>query len=381
MKITMDNLIFPYKIKDPQIIYLDNATMPQKPKEIIDFITKNYQNLYLNPHKSSYTLAKNMKEKIEEVREKIALFLGVNREEIFFTYSATFSLKKIVEIFNIKSNDNEEFLYSKDDHLKVVDEIKKIKGKLIEYELFPHSGDANWQDINKKITKKTKIIFLNHIHGIYGLASEPEKIKKNKSFIFLDISHSIGKIPINLKKINVDMAVFSGYKIFAPEGIGICYLSNNLQKNLNLNLDELKKIFEEKEVSYLNIISLGKCVDLIKNIGLENIKNYLLNLTQLFINDLRFEDEEKIEFLPGVFYAKCSTGYGIISFKFKKIKNSDVLPIFEKNKIYLRLSNHCYHKSENKFDQIIRVSIHINNRLDEIKKTTQLIKEILKHSP
>jgi selenocysteine lyase/cysteine desulfurase len=40
MKITMDNLIFPYKIKDPQIIYLDNATMPQKPKEIIDFITK-----------------------------------------------------------------------------------------------------------------------------------------------------------------------------------------------------------------------------------------------------------------------------------------------------------------------------------------------------
>jgi cysteine desulfurase/selenocysteine lyase len=146
-------------------------------------------------------------------------------------------------------------------------------------------------------------------------------------------------------------------------------------------LDELKKIFEEKEVSYLNIITLGKCVDLIKNIGLENIKNYLLNLTQLFINDLRFEDEEKIEFLPGVFYAKCATGYGIISFKFKKIKNSEVLPIFEKNKIYLRLSNHCYHKSENKFDQIIRVSIHINNRLDEIKKTTQLIKKILKHSP
>ena len=381
MKTTMNNLIFPYKTKDPQIIYLDNATMTQKPKEIIDFISETYKNLYLNPHKSKYILAKYMEEEIEKVREKIAYFLGVSKEEIFFSHSATFFLKKIIEIFNIKYNNNDEFLYNEDDHFKVVYEIKKIKGKLIEYQLFSHSGDANWQDINKKIKEKTKIIFLNHIHGIYGLASEPEKIKKNKSFIFLDISHSIGKIPINLKKLNVDIAVFSGYKIFSPEGIGICYFSSDVQKNLNLKLEELKEIFEEREVPYINIVTLGKCIDLIKTIGLEKIRNYLLNLTQEFVNDLRFEDEEKIEFLPGVFYSKCSTGYGVVSFKFKKIKNSEVLPIFEKNKIYLRLSNHCYNKTENKFDQIIRASIHINNQLDEIKKTTDLIKKILRSTP
>jgi len=380
MKITMDKLIFPYKVKDKQIIYLDNATMPQKPKGIIDFIKKTHQGLYLNPYKSKYFLAKQMKEKIEEAREKIAHFLGVKSEEIFFSHSASFSLKKIIKIFNINSDNNDEFLYSDDDHLKVVNEIKKVKGKLIEYQLFSHSGDANWQDINKKITKRTKIIFLNHIHGIYGLASEPEKIEKNKSFIFLDISHSIGKIPIDVKKLNVDMVVFSGYKIFAPEGIGVCYLSTSVQKNLNINLEKLREIFEEKEIPYLNIVTLDKCVDLIKNIGLENIKNHLLNLTQQFVSDLRFEDEEKIEFLPGVFYSKCATGYGIVSFKFKKIKTSEILPIFEKNKIYLRISNHCYQKTENKFDQIIRLSMHINNQLDEIKKTTKLIKEILKYT-
>lgn len=219
------------------------------------------------------------------------------------------------------------------------------------------------------MTKKTKFIFINHIHGKYGLLSEIEKVIKNKAFIILDISQSIGKIPINLKKLNIDASFFSTNKIFGLNGSGILFISKNLQKYLEISEEEI--IALERNVSLLSLISLKKGLEFIDEIGIKNINSYLTNLTQYLLFNLR--KFNFIDFLPGVAFTKCATGYGILSFTLKKYKPIDILPLLESQKIIVRIDNHCY-QEKNKY---IRISLHINNDKAEINKLFNTLRNLL----
>lgn len=351
--------------------YFDWATFPLYPKEIsVDFY-KLFKKPIIHPYKNVLSYNKETKKDIDKIREKIAFFINAKPEEIFFTKSATDSLAKIIKIFNKILEKDEEILYNYDNHIKINKIIKdNLKIKKIDYNLFPHSGDVDWRDINKKITKKTRLIFINHLHGIYGLLAEPEKIEKNNNHILIgDISHSISRTSIDIKKTKFDIAFFSSYKIFGMEGAGICYLSERVQKIFGKK--NITNFENWDALNVTSILSLKPAINFFIEKKIKKIKEKLTFLTQYFINNFRFEDN--IDFLPGAFYAKCATGYGIISFRFKNIPSIDLVNFFEKESIYVRISNHCYKKNED----FIRVSFHFLTKEDQIDYLVNKIKKIL----
>lgn len=354
------------------VIYLDSSTYPQKPKIIINKLKKDLSNFFYPPYKNIYQENLKNEKQIETTKKTIAKFLNVKENEIFFTFGSTDSLKKLVKLINEKINPEEEILFSKDDHNEVVKNIKKINAKKIEYDLFPHSGDCDWRDINKKINNKTKFIFVNHIHGIYGLEAETEKIDKKNSFLLLDLSQSISRIRCDLKFKKADAAFFSGYKIFGLEGIGVCYINEKLQNYFSK--EKIKKIFSQRNIPFIGIKSIYYGINFINKIGIDNIHMYLTNITQEAIKNLI--KISNLEFLPGAYYTNCATGYGILSFYINGISPAEIIPFLEKNNIYLRGEKLCYNQNYQK-QPFFRISMHINNDTEDINKLVEFLKIIL----
>jgi cysteine desulfurase/selenocysteine lyase len=368
---------FPYKKSQPKIIYFDNATTTQKPQIVIEKTTQWLNQLSINPRHQSYRLQIETKKLIETIKEKIANFINAESNEFFFSQNSTFITEQIVRhLLNtntIKSED--EILYCPYDHLSLINPFLKLKElnrvKLIDYTIFPHSGDADWRDILKKVNHKTKIIVLNHINSFFGLQTEVERLKGNlpeDTLTLLDATQSISHIPIDVKNLGVDILFFSGHKAFALEGVGGIYLSKKAQRLID------KTIFEKGTLPITGITSMDAAFDFIKTIGIRNIMQYNMELTQYLLQKLRGID--KIEFLPGVNYVKCASGYGIISFKVNNIPASDLAFALDRFNILTRANFNCLNNKQ-LTDNSIRVSLHINNSKEEIDFFYKVLKRIL----
>ncbi len=365
---------FPYKKNYPDLIYFDNASTNQKPQYVIDGLIDYFRKPSANPYRGRYNLAFSLKKRIESTKEKIAKFINANPDEIFFTFGSTDGIKKFVDILlKTKSNDQEEILYCPFDHQSLVESISSLKTgyKLIPYDIFAHSGDADWRDILKKTNQKTKVIFITHIHPVFGLAAEPEKLKgkiDEKTIVFLDATQSANHVKIDVKELGIDALVFAGHKFFALEGVGILYLNQKAQKILSI------KEFDLGTLPITGIVSLDLAVDFINQIGIENIHKQNIYLTQYLLSKLK--NIEKIEFLPGVANARCATGYGIISFKINGLSSDDLSFILDAENIQVRSINKCLNPN-NLIDNSIRVSLHINNTAEEIDKFVDILKKIV----
>ncbi|MFN4212692.1 MAG: aminotransferase class V-fold PLP-dependent enzyme [Microgenomates group bacterium] len=353
--------------------YFDWATYPLYPKELTNDFFKLLKIPNFIPRKNIFPQNRKIEKKIDDLREKIAKFLDVAPEEIFFVKNATEAFSLTVDILNKELKSSDIFLYNFDNHKKINQLVKeKLRLKIIEYKLFSHSGDADYNHINKINNKNIKAICVNHLHGVYGLLSEIEKIKKRPDQLLIaDLSHSISRVKINLKKLNIDIAFFSGYKLFGLEGAGVIFLSKSTQKFIDQKI--LDKIKSEDDIFIKPVLSMVYSLNFINKNGIDNIHQKLIKKTQMFIKPFRISN--KIEFLPGVFYAKCATGYGIISFRFKNIPSSELVDFFESKKIYVRLEGHCYQNEKN----FIRISLHFLTKDEEIEYLIKNIQEIEKN--
>jgi len=127
------------------------------------------------------------------------------------------------------------------------------------------------------------------------------------------------------KKFGVNVAFFSGNKIFALQGSGVLFVSKNLHakiKNFFSESQNTSKIFEIESLNILGILSLGGGIDFINSIGVENIHSYLIDLTQYLI--LKLKELENINFLPGYHQFRCVDGYGILSFSLENLSSKEI---------------------------------------------------------
>lgn len=394
--------------QNKDVIYLDNSSTTQMPKCVINEINEYHTKYYSNANRSNYNWAHIVDKKIKQTRKCVASLINAySPSEVIFTSGATESSNMIAcsyGINNLKSLD--EILVCFDDHkstvlpwlniqalLKKMNINIKLKPILIDTE-----GDYKEQDLFDKITENTKLVVLTHIHNVYGIEMDVEKIanrvkKINKNvLVVLDASQSIGHIEVDVQKLNVDFMYFSGHKMFADTGIGVLWIKNtvinslrpymlggassyylgyNSSLNSNKNLELTSKDFEVGSQNISGILSLKSAIEYIERIGIKNIQDYILFLTRYTYNKLK--QIKQIEFLEGIAKCKCAIGYGIISFKIDGFSTSDIGDILADNKIYVRTGSHC----TNIKDDSIRISLHIYNTTEDIDVFVQVIKNII----
>lgn len=275
------------KIKSMKKIYLDyNATTPVHP-EVLDAMLPYFKDIYGNPS-SFHSFGQKTRKAVEDAREKIAEFLGAeNPSEIVFTSCGTESNNFAIKgVAFLNKNKPRHIITSKTEHHAVLEPCEYLSKKFgfeITYLPVDKYGIVNPDDVKKSITDKTiliSIMYANNEVGTIQPIEEIGKIAKEKNTIFhTDAVQVAGKIPIDVKKLDVDLLSISGHKLYAPKGIGVLFIKKGtkLHPLLHGGSHEKNRRAGTENVPY--IVGLAKACEIAsKNMKEENER--LLKLRQ-----------------------------------------------------------------------------------------------------
>ena len=383
---------FPILLNNKNLVYLDSSATSLKPKQVIDEIN-NYYNFYTaNLHRGDYDNAITVNKKVEETRVLVKEFLNAKEEnEIIFTSGTTESLNMIVFSFmkyNLKEND--EVLLTKTEHASNVLPwlvLEREIGIKVKYIPLKENLTIDYEKLEEIINDNTKVISIAHITNTVGDIREINKIRdiiNNKNIYFVvDGAQSAGHIKVDVEESNIDFYAFSGHKMYADTGVGVLYAKKDLLEKMRpfkygggmndtytieeYSLKQVPYKFDAGTVNISGILSLRAAVEYINNIGIENITNYISNLSNFLYENLKNVKNIKIY--------NDNFRTGIMIFNIDKVFSQDLSLFLNKYNICVRSGNHC---SKLLKDFILtsntcRVSLNIYNTKEDILKLVEVL--------
>lgn len=385
---------FPFFQHHPNIVYLDSASTTQKPQQVLDCITQYYAEENANIGRSTYQLSSQLSHRVEQVRQQVAAFIGATSvEEVFFTSGATESLRIPAVQWGLEHmREGDEILYSPVDHSAAVQPWFDLQKQLHRFGVNIHcieygirkTGGIDVDDLVRKLTPKTRVVVLTHIHNIFGTDSDINEITKavrlynSDIIIILDAAQSISHIPVDVQQLDIDILAFSGHKLFAAQGVGVMYIHTRIQEMMSTITYPVSHSdrhgIEQGTLDIPGILSLGVAIEYVQSIGFEQIQQHISKLTEYCLNQL--QHIPNIEFLPGPYYWSCDGGHGILSFRHSLIPSQDIGFILNEYGICVRTGSHCSFSGD--VDQSIRVSMHLYNTKKDIDVLAQVLEKELK---
>lgn len=376
--------------ENKDIAYLDSGATTQKPTSVLEAIEKFYKNENANPHRGAYGLSIEATEIYENTRDKIAKFINAKHiEEIIFSKNASESLNLIAYSYGLDNlkKDDEIVLSIMEHHSNLVPwqmVAKKTESKL-NYMYINDNFEISDEEIETKITDKTKIVGITHVSNVLGTINNIEKIikyaHKKGAIVVVDGSQSIPHMEIDVQKLDADFFVFSGHKMLAPLGIGILYGKKEILNKMNPFLmggDMIEYVYEQEttfaplpnkfEAGTQNVegvIGLGAAIDYIKNIGYNKIQEIEKEVTSYARQEL-----SKLEYLTLYLTPNEEKHSSVISFNIKGVHPHDVASILDSENVCVRSGNHCAQPLLRRMgiDSTCRASFYIYNTKEDVDK-------------
>lgn len=214
-------------------IYFDNNATTKCDEKVLESILLYLKSEYGNPS-SVYSFGADIKDKITISRKNIANLLNCNKEEIVFTSCASESNQTAIMSAIRNNTKKRHIITTKVEHSSIMETMKYLEklGYNITYLPVDEQGRLNLEDLKNAINDDTLLISVmmanNEIGNIYPIKEIGKIAKKNNILFHCDATQAIGKIKIDLKELNIDTLSFSGHKIYAPKGIGVLYIRNDI---------------------------------------------------------------------------------------------------------------------------------------------------------
>lgn len=281
-----------------EVKYFDNSATTRVKDEVFKEMIPYLSIEYGNPS-SLYSIGRSAKRAISEARRRVASLINCSPEEIYFTSCGSESdntaLKGIAYANKEKGN---HIITSKIEHPAILNSCKSLenKGFKISYIDVDKDGMLNLEKLESEITDQTiliSIMYANNEIGTIEPVKEIAQIAHSHGIIFhTDAVQAVGNIPIDVRKINIDMLSLSGHKLYAPKGIGALYVKSGIEFERFMDGGHQEKNKRSGTENVAEIVALGKACQIAeKNIEqyqqkLKNLRDYCLNKIQEKIPDI-----------------------------------------------------------------------------------------------
>ncbi len=346
------------KMQGKRLVFLDNASTTFKPQCVIDEVVRYYKDITCNSHRGDYDLCFNMDNEVLKSRTLISKFINSEVNEVVFTSGTTMSINLLAFGLGMTYlSKGDEIVISEAEHASNSlpwFEIAKLRGANIKFVPLDINGRITLDNLKSVLTHKTKIVALAHIGNVLGyeidLKSFSKLIHSYGAFFVVDGAQSVPHKKIDFKDSDIDFLSFSGHKMCGPTGIGVVvgkysllnsipsFLNgggNNISFNTCLDVSYLDAPyrFEAGTLNLEGVIGLGKAVEYLMSIGMENIEQRERYLKQYAL--------DKISKLDNVIvYNKDAEG-AIITFNVKGVFAQDEATLLNSKGIALRSGEHC----------------------------------------
>ena len=382
------------------ITYLDSGATTQKPQYVIDAIDEFYEHNNANPHRGAYSLSIDATNVYEGTREKIAKFINARKaNEIIFSKNASESLNLIAYSYGLENlkEDDEVVLSIMEHHSNLVpwQYVTKKTGASLKYMYINDEFELSEEEIESKITDKTKIVGITHVSNVLGTINNVKEIikyaHKKGAVVIVDASQSIPHMKIDVQDLDADFVVFSGHKMFAPLGIGVLYGKREILNKMTPFLmggDMIEYVYEQEttfaklpnkfEAGTQNVegvIGLGAAIDYIESLGYDTIENIERELTNYAISEL-----SKLDYVEIYATKNRKNHLGVISFNIKGVHPHDVASILDSCNVAIRSGNHCAQPLMRYLgiDSTCRASLYFYNTKEDIDKLVNGIQKAYK---
>lgn len=348
-------------LENRNITYLDSGATTQKPIQVINAIEKFYKENNANPHRGAYTLSIEATEAYESTRQKIAKFINAKHpEEIIFSKNATESLNLIAYSYGMDNlkKDDEVVISIMEHHSNLVpwQKVTKATESKLNYMYINEEFELSDEEIETKITDRTKIVGIAHVSNVLGTINNVRKIikyaHKKGAIVIVDASQSIPHMKIDVQDLDADFLVFSGHKMLAPLGIGVLYGKREILNKMTPFLmggDMIEYVYEQ-ETTYAplpnkfeagtqnveGVVGLGAAIDYIQNLGydkMQELENDVLAYAR--------QELSKLDFLTLYMTPNEKNHSSVISFNIKGVHPHDVASILDSEGVCVRSGNHC----------------------------------------
>ena len=398
--IRKDFPILKRKVRDNKpLVYLDNASTTQKPKQVIDAITNYYNNYNANIHRSVYSIAEEATEAYEKVRDKVAKFLNISkREEIIFVRGTTEGINLVAYAWGRKHIKEGDIIVTTEyeHHSNIVpwQLLVKEKGAKLEYIEINDNGELILDQLDKYLaTGKVKLVVFSLMSNVLGTISDAEKIisKCHEAGVktLVDAAQAVPHMSVDVSKLGCDFFAFSAHKMLGPTGIGVLWVRKSVLETMDpfhgggdmirevhkyeTTWNDLPYKFEAGTPNIAGVIGFGSAIDYLSQLGMETVRKHEMELTQYAL--------DKMSQIKGiVIYGPkdVSKRGGVISFNFHDVHPHDVATIVDREGIAIRSGHHCAQVLMEKLDVAAtnRASFYIYNTKQDVDKLIQSLGKV-----
>ena len=382
-------------VNEYALTYLDNAATTQKPQCVIDAMADYYQTHNANVHRGSHHLTALATTLFEQARETVAQFIGAcSPDTVIWTRGATESINLVAQSYGRQQlSVNDEILVCENEHHANIVPWQLIAeqtgAKVIKVPI-THNGEFDIDAFNSLLSKRCKIVAIAHITNVTGARQPIEQVitaaHQIGAKVLIDGAQGIVHEKVNVTELDADFYVFSGHKLYAPNGIGVLYAKPELLDTMPVWQGGGKMVdkvsfdtgtsfarapakFEAGTPNVAGAIGLATAINWYRQFDHHEVKQHIHQLqlnAQKALNAI--DDIKLIGFQPDA---------GIISFVLPGVHHQDIATLLDQQAIAVREGHHCAHPLMDALGikGTVRISFAIYNTQQDVDRLISSVKK------
>ena len=390
--------IFNNKVNNNDLVYLDSANSSQKPQVVIDRIYDFYSKEFSNVGRSVHYLAVAATNMYENTRSSVQKYINAkDKNEVVFTKGATEAINLVASTFSQKflKEGDEILLTELEHHSNYVPwhYLRKTKGIRIEFAEVNDEGEVTLDNIEKKITYKTKMIAVTHLSNVTGAIlpiKEIVALAHSKNIpVLIDGCQGAPHLKLDMQDLDCDFYVMSCHKMYGPTGLGVLYAKKKWLEELppyqggggmikevkkeGITYGDLPNKYEAGTMATAQVIAFNESIKFLKKIGINNIATHEKELIDYGQEILRKNNSVSLIGNP-------KKKGAVLSFTLAGIHAHDIATILDEDGVAIRAGHHCCQILHDKLgvSATARASLGVYNTKEDLDKLNESINKCKK---
>ncbi len=377
------------QINGSRLVYLDNAATTQKPRQVIDRVSRFYEEENANVGRSLHELARRSTDAFEDARRRVQQFINASSpDEIVFTQNTTDAMNAVASSLDI---DGKIVVPEMAHHSNQLPWRRKAEQEGLEFEFIPttESYELDMEAAREIIDEDTSVVSVSHVSNIFGCINPVKELAElaheNDAYIVVDGAQSVPRMPVDVRELDVDFLAFSGHKMLGPAGSGVLYGRKEILEDMapyqvgggmirsvkkdSVEWEELPEKLQAGTPDVAAAVGLAAAIDYIEEVGREDIHKHECELVEKMISGLEEINGVKV-------YAPDETV--LVSFTMEDAHPHDISEILNQEGVAIRAGHHCAQPQMESLGitGTARASPYLYNTEEDVEKFLEAVRKV-----